>query len=197
MRYQPEKNHPVCLVLWFQMKLTSGPRLQRAFNYGQETNIRCFSRRQYWCELHAPGGVVAKKRQMMTRGRGGHDTPQNWWCHLWTGPNTVFFPGILHLFWHSSKASGLILNALPNFYVIVQCTLKFFVHECKIALFPFFNTFLVPCCIFLSFVACFLNFVVCPSLKWYFLHFSYYNLAQKHLASFNFVVIPLCIIVTI
>ena len=83
---------------------------------------------------------------------GGHDTPQNWWCHLWTGPNTVFFPGILHLFWHSSKASGLILNALPNFYVIVQCTLKFFVPECKIALFPFFNTFLAPCCIF--FVIC-------------------------------------------
>ena len=93
------KNHPVCLVLWFQKKLTSGPRLQRAFNYGQETNIRCFSRRQYWCELHAPGGVVAKKRQMMTRGRGGHDTPQNWWCHLCTGPNShSVFPGILHLF---------------------------------------------------------------------------------------------------
>ena len=87
----------------------------------------------------------------------------------------------------------IILNALPNFYVIVQCTLKFFVPECKIALFPFFNTFLAPCCIFLSFVACFLNFVVCPSLKWHFLHLSYYNLAQKHLASFNFVVIPLCI----
>ena len=75
MGYQPEKNHPVCLVLWFQKKLTSGPRLQRAFNYGQETNIRCFSRRQYWCELHAPGGVVAKKRQMMKRGRGGVTIP--------------------------------------------------------------------------------------------------------------------------
>ena len=143
MGYQPEKI-TLCLVLWFQKKLTSGPRLQRAFNYGQETNIRCFSRRQYWRELHAPGGVVAKKRQMMTRGRGGHDTPQNWWCHLWTGPNTVFFPGILHLFWHSSKASGLILNALPNFYVIVQCTLKFFVPECKIALFSIFQHFSSP-----------------------------------------------------
>ena len=47
--------------------------------------------------------------------------------------------------------------------------------------------------IFLSFVACLLKFIVCSSLKWHFLHFSYYNLAQKHLASFNFVVIPLCI----
>ena len=88
---------------------------------------------------HTRGGG-SQKATNDDEGEGGHDTPQNWWCHLWTGPNTVFFPGILHLFWHSSKASGLILNALPNFYVIVQCTLKFFVPECKIALFFHFST---------------------------------------------------------
>ena len=42
--YQP-KNHPVCLVLCTKGKninTQSGPRLQRAFNYSQEPNLRCF-----------------------------------------------------------------------------------------------------------------------------------------------------------
>ena len=64
----------------------SGRRLWRAFNYGQvtqEPNMR----KQVCCELHARWGGVAKKWRMMARGRGGvHDTPQNWWPHLWTAP---------------------------------------------------------------------------------------------------------------
>ena len=38
-----QKNHPVCLVLSTKRKnidTQSGPRLQRAFNYGQKPNIR-------------------------------------------------------------------------------------------------------------------------------------------------------------
>ena len=46
---------------------TGSSRLWRAFNYGQKSNIRSWP--------------------MMTRGRGrGHDTPKNWWHHLWTAP---------------------------------------------------------------------------------------------------------------
>ena len=34
-------------------------------------------------KLRRPWEGVAKKWQMMT---GDHNTPQKWWCHLWTAP---------------------------------------------------------------------------------------------------------------
>ena len=75
-----EKNHPVRLVLCTKRKnigTQSGPRLQKAFNYGQEPNIR---------ELHARGGGSQKGTNDDEGEGGGSDTPQNWWRHLWTAP---------------------------------------------------------------------------------------------------------------
>ena len=45
-------------------------RLHRAFNYGQESNIRCFV-----ASYARDEGGVAKKWRMMTRGRGGVTIP--------------------------------------------------------------------------------------------------------------------------
>ena len=48
------------------------------------------SRKQVSRELHARWGGGSQKVTNDDEGEGGgHDTPQNWWRHLWTAPNTT------------------------------------------------------------------------------------------------------------
>ena len=59
-----QKNHPVCLVLCTKGKninTQSGPRLQRAFNYSQEPNLRCFVAGPVLSRVTLTRGGVAKK----------------------------------------------------------------------------------------------------------------------------------------
>ena len=54
----------------------------------QSPTYAVLSRNHLCRELRARWGGVAKKWQMMPRGRGrGPDTLKKWWRHLWTAPN--------------------------------------------------------------------------------------------------------------
>ena len=67
-------------------------RLWRAFNYGQESNIRCFVAKSVMLRVtRAMRGGSQKVTNDDEGEGGGHDTPQKWWRHLWTAPNLYFF----------------------------------------------------------------------------------------------------------
>ena len=77
-----EKNHPVRLVLCTKRKnigTQSGPRLQKAFNYGQEPNIRCFVVKTVLSRVtRTRGGGGSQKVTNDDEGEGaGYDTQQN------------------------------------------------------------------------------------------------------------------------
>ena len=77
-----KKNHPVHLVLCTKRNnigTQSGPRLRKAFNYGQEPNIRCFVAKAGLSRVtRAMRGGGSQKVTNDDEGEGGgHDTPQN------------------------------------------------------------------------------------------------------------------------
>ena len=73
-----QKNHPVCLVLCTKGKninTQSGPRLQRAFNYSQEPNLRCFVAGPVLSRVTLTRGGGSQKVTNDDEGEGGVTIP--------------------------------------------------------------------------------------------------------------------------
>ena len=92
-------------------------------------------------------GGVAKKWRVMTRGRGGHNTHQKWWHHLWTAPYCVSVHYLggndgakqrslvvqasrdrHHHLWRSIMLSQLIRNC-KKILCHTDCHQHFFIHH--------------------------------------------------------------------
>ena len=92
---------------------SGSPQLQRAFNYGEEPNIRCFVAKSILLHITCTWGGGRGGSQKVTRDDegegGGHDTPQKLWRHLWTAPYGISCLLVFLLLAHDMVLDGVIV----------------------------------------------------------------------------------------